>query len=119
MAIKAAAKNLQADIRVTFLVVQKRNHTRFFPPRGDGDRNNNVYAGTVVNRQIMHPVEHDFFLVSHQSIRVSMNVSFHWHMHFPQILQIRRIFANREQRDQPSTTYFITKSESMMINWKR
>lgn len=57
---------------ITFLVVQKRHHTRFFPnPKdGDGSRNNNVLAGTIVDREITHPNELDFYLVSHQSIQV-------------------------------------------------
>lgn len=57
---------------ITFLVVQKRHHTRFFPDQrdGDGGRNNNVLAGTVVDREITHPTELDFYLVSHQSIQV-------------------------------------------------
>lgn len=56
--------------KVVFVVVQKRHHTRFFPkvanPR---DRNNNVEAGTIVDSQITHPNETQFFLVSHASIQ--------------------------------------------------
>lgn len=59
--------------KITFLVVQKRHHTRFFPKATDGDRskNNNVLAGTVVDTEIVHPTELDFYLVSHKSIQVS------------------------------------------------
>ncbi|CAB3368695.1 Hypothetical predicted protein [Cloeon dipterum] len=57
--------------RITFLVVQKRHHTRFFPKEGDtmADRNGNVPAGFVVDKTITHPRDMDFYLVSHQSIQ--------------------------------------------------
>lgn len=49
-AIRSACKKLQADgyePSITFLVVQKRHHTRLFPtnPRDSEDRNMNVPAG--------------------------------------------------------------------------
>ncbi|KAF5277711.1 hypothetical protein FQR65_LT03691 [Abscondita terminalis] len=57
--------------KITFLVVQKRHHTRFFPtnPRDSEDRNFNVPAGTVVDTDITHPTALDFYLVSHASIQ--------------------------------------------------
>lgn len=60
--------------KITFIVVQKRHHTRFFPPQNSGlgqdDRkNNNVPAGTIVDKEITHPNENQFYLVSHQSIQ--------------------------------------------------
>ncbi|XP_037047779.1 protein argonaute-2 isoform X2 [Bradysia coprophila] len=60
--------------KITFIVVQKRHHTRFFPPPksnlGREDRkNNNVPAGTIVDKEITHPTENQFYLVSHQSIQ--------------------------------------------------
>lgn len=60
--------------KITFIVVQKRHHTRFFPPPGSGlgkndPRNNNVPPGTVVDNEITHPNECQFYLVSHQSIQ--------------------------------------------------
>lgn len=73
-AIRAACQKVQDGYKpgITFLVVQKRHHTRFFPgPRDwDGDRNKNVVAGTLVDSKITHPTELDFYLVSHQSIQV-------------------------------------------------
>ena len=64
--------------KITFLVVQKRHHTRFFPRQqdGDGSKNNNVPAGTVVDTDIIHPTEMDFYLVSHKSIQVSEKLRF-------------------------------------------
>ncbi|XP_031339668.1 protein argonaute-2-like isoform X1 [Photinus pyralis] len=57
--------------QLTFLVVQKRHHTRFFPmsQRDSEDRNFNVPAGTVVDTEITHPTALDFYLVSHASIQ--------------------------------------------------
>ena len=75
-AIRRACASLQPDYKpkVTFLVVQKRHHTRFFPTRDeDADgRNRNVPPGTVVDREITHPTEVDFYLVSHASIQVCL-----------------------------------------------
>ncbi|XP_013179888.1 PREDICTED: protein argonaute-2-like [Papilio xuthus] len=51
---------------VLFLLVQKRHHTRFF----SGAQNpQNVEPGTVVDTQIVHAKELDFYLVSHQAIK--------------------------------------------------
>lgn len=60
--------------KITFIVVQKRHHTRFFPPANSGlgrddHRNNNVPPGTIVDNEITHPNETQFYLVSHQSIQ--------------------------------------------------
>ncbi|PNF21081.1 Protein argonaute-2 [Cryptotermes secundus] len=65
--------------KVTFLVVQKRHHTRFFPRSEDADgRYKNVPPGTVVDREITHPTEVDFYLVSHSSIQgVSRPTKYH------------------------------------------
>ncbi|CAH1183419.1 unnamed protein product [Phaedon cochleariae] len=73
-AIRAACKKIQADgyePAITFLVVQKRHHTRLFPlNRGDSeDKNMNVPAGTCVDKDITHPFLQDFYLVSHASIQ--------------------------------------------------
>lgn len=73
-AIRRACARIQADAyqpKITFLVVQKRHHTRFFPtnPRDSHDRNFNVPAGTCVDTLITHPTAQDFYLVSHASIQ--------------------------------------------------
>lgn len=52
---------------ILFLLVQKRHHTRFFN-RGDYCKYN-VEPGTVVDTEIVHPAELDFYLVSHQAIK--------------------------------------------------
>uniref|UniRef100_A0A1B6E7E6 Uncharacterized protein n=1 Tax=Clastoptera arizonana TaxID=38151 RepID=A0A1B6E7E6_9HEMI len=72
-AIRRACTGLQSDFnpKITFLVVQKRHHTRFFPtnPRDEDGKNKNVPAGTIVDTEITHPREMDFYLVSHASLQ--------------------------------------------------
>ena len=58
------ANNVNA--KITVIVVGKRHHVRFFPQRrDDADRSGNCPAGTVVDRDITHPTEFDFYLQSH------------------------------------------------------
>ncbi|PON71213.1 Exonuclease/helicase-like [Trema orientale] len=58
---------------VTFVVVQKRHHTRLFPAdpnsRDLTDWSGNILPGTVVDTQICHPTEFDFYLNSHAGIQ--------------------------------------------------
>lgn len=79
-AIRRACTSLQSDYqpRVTFLVVQKRHHTRFFPTRREDEdgRNKNVPPGTIVDTVITHNREMDFYLVSHASLQVKQK-AFH------------------------------------------
>lgn len=57
--------------KVAFVVVQKRHHTRFFPTKPEfSDGNNNIPPGTVVNKDIVHPFQYQFFLASHAAIKV-------------------------------------------------
>ncbi|XP_021747336.1 LOW QUALITY PROTEIN: protein argonaute 7-like [Chenopodium quinoa] len=54
---------------ITFVVVQKRHHTRLFPDESDPNClqfcDENVPPGTVVDSVITHPREFDFYLCSH------------------------------------------------------
>ncbi|XP_062158569.1 protein argonaute 5-like isoform X2 [Alnus glutinosa] len=54
---------------VTFVVVQKRHHTRLFPAdhrnREQTHRSGNILPGTVVDTKICHPTGFDFYLNSH------------------------------------------------------
>ncbi|XP_024085954.1 protein argonaute-2-like [Cimex lectularius] len=72
-AVKKACHELGGDQYnppLTFVVVQKRHHTRLFPPKKFASgKNENVPAGTVVDTDIVHPTELDFYLVSHASIQ--------------------------------------------------
>ncbi|TFK75842.1 argonaute-like protein [Pluteus cervinus] len=64
--LKEACRELNIDAKITFVVVGKRHHIRFFPvnPK-DADRSGNCPAGTVIDREITHPTEFDFYLQSH------------------------------------------------------
>ncbi|XP_058723934.1 phosphoglycerate mutase-like protein 1 isoform X2 [Vicia villosa] len=57
----------------TFIVVQKRHHTKLFA-NNHTDRNNtysseNILSGTDVYTKIDHPTEFDFYLCSHAGIQ--------------------------------------------------
>lgn len=56
---------------VTFIVVQKRHHTRFMPvnPKDGVGRPLNIPPGTTVDTVVTHPVDFDFFLCSHAGIQ--------------------------------------------------
>jgi len=56
---------------VTYIVAQKRHNTRLFvDDLRDGEgKNNCVPAGTVVDKSICHPREHDFYLQAHSGIQ--------------------------------------------------
>ena len=72
-AIQQACTELEKEYQpgITFLVVQKRHHTRLFPtdPRDRNGRGNNVPPGTTVEHEITHPKEFDFYLCSHAAIQ--------------------------------------------------
>jgi eukaryotic translation initiation factor 2C len=51
--------------RITFIVVKKRHNTRFFVY--DGQFTNNIEAGTVIDQDITHPSQFDFYLCSQSS----------------------------------------------------
>lgn len=55
---------------ITFVVVQKRHHARFFASNSrDADRSGNVPAGTCVDSVVCHPSEFDFYLCSHAGLQ--------------------------------------------------
>ncbi|KAJ3678657.1 hypothetical protein LUZ60_002460 [Juncus effusus] len=64
---------------ITFIVVQKRHHTRLFPTDHNKDRSENVLPGTVVDTKICHPTEFDFYLNSHAGIQ-GTNRPTHYHV---------------------------------------
>lgn len=72
-AIQRACSRIDLNYKpkITFIVVQKRHHTRFFPvkPNPKDRKNNNVVPGTVVDSEIVNPKIQQFFLVSHKSIQ--------------------------------------------------
>ncbi|KAK9062846.1 hypothetical protein SSX86_020036 [Deinandra increscens subsp. villosa] len=74
-AIRKACASLEPNYQppVTFVVVQKRHHTRLFAnnhnDRRSVDRSGNILPGTVVDSKICHPTEFDFYLCSHAGIQ--------------------------------------------------
>ncbi|KAJ1694860.1 hypothetical protein LUZ63_011558 [Rhynchospora breviuscula] len=81
-AIKSACKKLSESYSptITFIVVQKRHHTRIFPANNRfADRSGNVLPGTVVDTKICHPKKFDFYLCSHASIQGTSHPA-HYHV---------------------------------------
>merc|ERR1719481_2164045 len=71
LAMRQACKELEDgyEPQITYIVVQKRHHTRFFPVDNNKYKNGNALAGTVVDQGINHPTEGDFYLLSHEGIQ--------------------------------------------------
>ncbi|PRQ33295.1 putative post-transcriptional gene silencing PAZ-Argonaute family [Rosa chinensis] len=69
-----ACASLEEGYMPTFVVVQKRHHTRLFPAdhsnRGQMDRSGNIQPGTVVDTEICLPTEFEFYLNSHAGIQI-------------------------------------------------
>ncbi|CAI9766500.1 unnamed protein product [Fraxinus pennsylvanica] len=84
-AIRKACASLEPNYQppVTFVVVQKRHHTRLFPnnhqDRHAVDRSGNILPGTVVDSKICHPTEFDFYLCSHAGIQGTSRPA-HYHV---------------------------------------
>ncbi|CAF89690.1 unnamed protein product, partial [Tetraodon nigroviridis] len=76
LAVREACISLEKDYQpgITFIVVQKRHHTRLFcADRNERvGRSGNIPAGTTVDTDITHPYEFDFYLCSHAGIQVSL-----------------------------------------------
>ncbi|KAG1361119.1 hypothetical protein COCNU_09G005820 [Cocos nucifera] len=73
--ITVACASLEPNYQppVTFVVVQKRHHTRLFANNHRDtysvDKSGNILPGTVVDSKICHPTEFDFYLCSHAGIQ--------------------------------------------------
>ncbi|EFJ23673.1 hypothetical protein SELMODRAFT_50586, partial [Selaginella moellendorffii] len=64
--------------KITFIVVQKRHHTCFFPATKPTGKNQNISPGTIVDKVVCHPTNFDFYLCSHQGIKgTSRPVHYH------------------------------------------
>lgn len=51
---------------ITIIIVVRRHHVRFFPrSENDGARDGNCPAGTVVDSDVVNPIEFNFYLLSH------------------------------------------------------
>ncbi|KAG8185288.1 hypothetical protein JTE90_023897 [Oedothorax gibbosus] len=73
-AVRRACKRVQNDgyePPITFIVVQKRHHTRFMPSdeRDGTGRMKNIPPGTTIDTVVTHPLYFDFFQCSHTGIQ--------------------------------------------------
>ncbi|EYU40234.1 hypothetical protein ABFS82_04G135000 [Erythranthe guttata] len=86
-AIRKACNELQTDYqpRITFVVVQKKHHTRLFPADHTSpnttDKSDNILPGTVVDTKICHPNQLSFYLCSHAGIQGTSHPA-HYHVLF-------------------------------------
>lgn len=81
-AIKRAFQQLETGYNptLTFLVVQKRHHVKFFPTdERSADRSGNLRPGTVVDTTVTNPLYRDFFLMSHSGIQGTSRPA-HYHV---------------------------------------
>ncbi|KAK2165838.1 hypothetical protein LSH36_45g16093 [Paralvinella palmiformis] len=82
-AIREACMNLEMGYQpgITFIVVQKRHHTRLFcaDKKDQMGKSGNIPAGTTVDVGITHPTEFDFYLCSHAGIQGTSRPS-HYHV---------------------------------------
>ncbi|XP_077514997.1 protein argonaute-2-like [Amblyomma americanum] len=71
LACKELSPNETYEPAITFIVVQKRHHTRFMPANDrDGvGKCRNVPPGTTVDSVVTRPLDFDFFLCSHFGIQ--------------------------------------------------
>lgn len=83
--LKMAFRSMDYCPAITLIVAQKRHQTRLFPKgRMDGTSSGNVPPGTVVDTNIVHPFEFDFYLCSHYgSLGTSKPTHYHvlWDEH--------------------------------------
>ncbi|KAJ7664974.1 ribonuclease H-like domain-containing protein [Mycena rosella] len=63
--IQAVCNSLKIPPKITVVVVGKRHHLRFFDQEKLLDDEKNCVAGTVIDRDVVHPTEFDYFLQSH------------------------------------------------------
>ncbi|CAH8470221.1 unnamed protein product [Schistosoma rodhaini] len=93
----SAIQKACSDIRpgeepaITFIVVQKRHHIRLKP---QDPRARNVEPGTVVDTDITHRREFDFYICSHEGIQVTS-------------FSLLVIISSREHQNRPTITYYM------------
>ncbi|KAH7944222.1 hypothetical protein HPB52_017437 [Rhipicephalus sanguineus] len=86
-AIREACLKLNPDgsykPAVTFVVVQKRHHTRFKPVNSEDGvgKDKNIPPGTTVDTVVTHPVDFDFFLCSHAGIQGTSRPAHYYVVH--------------------------------------
>ncbi|CAG8551942.1 6477_t:CDS:10, partial [Dentiscutata heterogama] len=100
---------------ITFVVVGKRHHTRFYPRHErDADSKGNCVAGTVVDQKITHPYLFDFFLQSHSSLHgTSRPAHCMYAYYFGQLYDYAHLAAKRArlhlEQQQRGETEFVLK----------
>jgi len=57
------ANNIQP--KITLIIVGKRHHIRMIPQGSDGDKTGNAPAGTTIDKGLGHPVENDYYQLTH------------------------------------------------------
>mmetsp|Transcript_21613 Transcript_21613/g.54401 ORF Transcript_21613/g.54401 Transcript_21613/m.54401 type:complete len:1025 (-) Transcript_21613:108-3182(-) len=101
-ALKQAFEELMAELpevylevpTITFIVVQKRHKTRFFPVNfEDGDGKGNVKPGCVVDRDVTLPHGFDFYINSHKGLQGTCRPA-HYHV----LLDENRFTADKLQQ---------------------
>ncbi|KAF9446932.1 Piwi-domain-containing protein [Macrolepiota fuliginosa MF-IS2] len=93
-ALKDALQEVKINAKITLVVVAKRHHVRFFPRPNDPDAiKGNCPPGTVVDEEVGHPVEFDFYLQSHTGILGTSRPS-----HYSVLFQDNKFSADTLQR---------------------
>lgn len=81
LAMREACLELNINYRpgITYIVVQKRHHTRLFcyNTKDGACRSGNVPAGTIVDTILTNPTDFDFYLCSHQGIQGTSRPSYY------------------------------------------
>jgi len=80
-ALKAACQRLEPGYspRITFIIVQKRHHTRLFAHNpSDQDRSGNIQAGTFVDTGICSAHGYDFYLCSHAGLQGTSKPTYYY-----------------------------------------
>ncbi|KAI0520070.1 hypothetical protein KFK09_007535 [Dendrobium nobile] len=62
--------------KLTLMIAQKNHHTKFFQSGGSPD---NVPPGTVVDKQVCHPKNYDFYMCSHAGM-IGTSRPTHYHV---------------------------------------
>jgi len=81
-AIQRACSKIQQGFKpvITFLLVQKRHHVRFFAEQDrDCDKDGRLLAGTVFDSGVTSPHDFDFFLCSHAGLKGTSKAT-HYHV---------------------------------------
>ena len=73
-------KSAATLIKFTVIIASKRHHIRFFPKgKPAADNNGNPCPGVLVEKDVTHPFEYDFYLNSHSAIQGTARPT-HYHV---------------------------------------